>query len=147
MRICVFFLAMLQQVMPSGMCLCQAFPWKNAAPVRVASELTTLPESSGAKYCHCCAGRHTPESEEPTSQPNAPKPPVDPARPCCPAVFADSHQGLPGTHDLGLELTAVQAIWHWTIDTPKTLVERAEHATARPDSGVPLFISFCALTI
>lgn len=124
-RAFLFFLALFQQFMPPGMCLCQALT------ARVTTEqsqpVVAEPESAG---CSCCKKKQ-PRTEAPTELPASPSTPV----PCCPGVHADADQAVLSTDPV--DSIAVDAVAVAPAATPSEHRPTCPTLPALSPSGSP----------
>lgn len=129
LRVAVLILAMLQQLMPPGMCLCIAVASAKAPAASV--------EIESPRGCGCCSHRKTPPVR------SEPEPPP---RPCLPHCVTDAQQTV---------LTDAVAflpgfVPEFTVD--RLIVSAAHSAFPIPQvdsspSSPPLYVSYCALLI
>jgi len=135
-RAFLFLLALLQQFMPPGMCLCQAL---NA---RVTTEQTqpvvAEPEPAG---CSCCKKKQ-PKTDDPIDKSATPSSPA----PCCPGVHADADQAVLSADPV--ECVEVEVVDIAAVYAPLFPLPAQIHLPERPTSGSPpLYVSLRTLLI
>jgi len=153
LRACLYLLAMFQQLMPPGMCLCQAFqvgkgPTNQAT---AAASFLAPPVHSEPGPCRCCGSKYDRpdvaehechEAASPGTVPALPAP-----QPCCPGLAVDSHQGVFSTFDPADYMLAVLAYTPPDAGVSSIPIGPNAATVIPPLPATPLYVSHCTLLI
>lgn len=142
LRTGVFLLAMLQQFMPPGMCLCQALLARKAVPTHTNADTNVAGGEAGHCGCRGCLEHRLAPHATDRPTPEAPS-----EHPCCPVLFADSQQAVLSADAL-VDVEAILPVFTPAEAAPSP--PRPAHPSpvaSQPLASPPLYVSQCALLI